>query len=87
MKPPNAGKGRKKGSKNKHPVAFREAVVQAFYLLGGVDGLVEWGSHNRTEFYRIASRLIPTELAPPAATDGQRVTKVTFEYVTDHATN
>jgi hypothetical protein len=62
-KPPSAGIGRKKGVPNKITVAFKQAVLEAFNdeRMGGSDGLVEWGLKNRTEFYRIAARLIPTE--------------------------
>ena len=63
-KPPSAGIGRKKGVPNKVTVAFKQAVLQAFNdeRMGGTDGLVTWGLLNRTEFYKIAARLIPTEL-------------------------
>ena len=65
--------GRKPGSKNKHTTAIREAFVAAFEELGGVEALVEWGRANQTDFYKLASKLIPTEitgaggdpLAPP----------------------
>lgn len=55
------GPGRPKGSKNKATLAIKEAVLQAFVRLGDVDGLVAWAQENRTEFYKIAARLIPTE--------------------------
>lgn len=45
------------------PMSFKTAVLEAFHRLGGVDSMVMWAVENPTEFYRIASRLIPTELA------------------------
>jgi hypothetical protein len=61
---PRAGAGRPKGSPNKVTAAFKQAVLLAFNdeRMGGTNGLVEWGLENRTEFYKIAARLIPTEV-------------------------
>lgn len=61
-KPPPPGPGRPKGSKNRVNIAFRDAVIEAFHGMGGVPGLITWGRTHRTEFYKIAARLIPTEL-------------------------
>lgn len=60
-RPPNAGKGRKKGTPNKVTTAFKEAVLTAFHEMGGTPALVLWGMENQTEFYKIAARLIPAE--------------------------
>ena len=57
--------GRKAGTPNKITRAFKTAVLEAFHELGGVNGLVIWGKKNRTEFYRIAARLIPHEVVGP----------------------
>lgn len=54
--------GRPKGSPNKVTAGMKAAVMAAFEDLGGIDAFVEWGSANKTEFYKIASRLIPTEV-------------------------
>lgn len=54
--------GRTKGTPNKVTRAFKEAVMIAFDELGGVNGLVQWGRKNPTEFYKVASRLIPHEV-------------------------
>ena len=58
---PNSGKGRIKGSQNKVTRAFKEAVLVAFHAMGGTAALTDWGRKNPTEFYKTASRLIPTE--------------------------
>ncbi len=66
-RPPNAGKGRKKGSQNKVTRVFRQGVLDAFEAMGGTDALTKWGKENQTEFYKIAARLIPTEVVGPGA--------------------
>lgn len=60
-KPPNAGKGRAKGVPNKLTKAAKEAFGLAFDGIGGVPALITWGKANRTEFYKLYARLIPTE--------------------------
>jgi len=54
--------GRKKGTPNKVTASTKDALVQAFTKLGGVPKLVAWGEENRTEFYRLWSKLVPTEV-------------------------
>lgn len=54
--------GRKKGSRNKTTLAIKAVLQQAFDDIGGVEALVSWGKDNRTEFYRIWSKLIPNEI-------------------------
>lgn len=73
-KPPNAGKGRKPGVPNKVTAAFKSALLEAFHELGGTSGLAKWGRKNRTEFYKIAARLIPHEVIGPGA-DGEHLVK------------
>lgn len=54
--------GRKKGTQNKFTKSFKDAVLEAFGRLGGVDHLSEWAQRNQSDFYRLAGRLIPTEV-------------------------
>lgn len=61
MKPPAAGKGRPKGALNKTTKAAKEAFAFAFDDMGGPQALSEWGKENRTEFYKLFSKLIPVE--------------------------
>ncbi|WP_082840302.1 hypothetical protein [Gemmata sp. SH-PL17] len=77
-KPPNAGKGRKKGTPNKFTGTVREAVLAAFGKLGGVRWLVKLGQTNPVEFARLLGRLLPREVSvtsssatspPPALSD------------------
>ena len=47
---------------NKFTGTFREAVQVVYDGLGGHSAFLEWASKNRSEYYRIASRLIPAEM-------------------------
>jgi dihydroorotase len=58
----NRGLGRPKGAKNKANRAIKNAFVEAFEKAGGVDGLVQWAIENRTDFYKLVSKLIPVEV-------------------------
>lgn len=71
--------GRVAGTPNKTTRAFKSAVLDAFNstTLGGVNGLIDWAKDNRTEFYKIAARLIPTEIVGPGD-DGEHKVTVTF---------
>ena len=53
--------GRPLGSKNKF-TTLKNAFIETFEELGGVDNLVEWARANQTEFYRMVARLMPKEV-------------------------
>ena len=53
--------GRQPGSPNKFTGTFRDAVQAVYRGLGGHSAFLAWARGNRSEFYRIASRLIPVE--------------------------
>lgn len=55
------GGGSRKGIPNRLTRAAKEAFGLAFEKTGGVKGLTEWAQENRTEFYKLYARLIPTE--------------------------
>ena len=61
---PKGNKGRPEGSKNKVTQSMRQAWMDAFEGIGGVEALIEWGSKekNRTAFYSLASKLIPIDI-------------------------
>lgn len=65
--------GRKKGTPNKLTGTFREAICLAYLSIGGHEAFARWASQNRTEFYRIAARLIPTEIKN---SDGEVITVI-----------
>ena len=54
--------GRLPGVNNKLTGAFRDAVRHVYTGLGGHANFLTWAQDNQTEFYRIASRLIPGEM-------------------------
>lgn len=56
------GSGRKAGVPNKVTMAAKEAFRLAFEKSGGAEALAEWAAENRTEFYKLYSRLIPVDL-------------------------
>jgi hypothetical protein len=55
------GPGRPKGLQNKVTRAAKEAFNIAFEGIGSVEALIAWGKKNRSEFYKLYARLIPTE--------------------------
>ena len=61
-KPPNAGKGRPKGARNKVTRALKESLLATFEEIGGLEAMATWARKNQTEFYKICARLIPTEV-------------------------
>lgn len=65
--------GRRTGTPNKITRAFREAVQSVYHDIGGDSGFAEWARENRTDFYKIAARLIPQELRH-AGGDGEPLT-------------
>lgn len=54
--------GRKVGVANRLTGTFRDAVQIAYNESGGHEAFTAWAKKNRTEFYKIASRLIPVEI-------------------------
>lgn len=55
--------GRKRGTPNKITTAFKDAVRTVYEEIGGNTAFAAWAKENPTDFYKIASRLIPTEIA------------------------
>ena len=63
--------GRKAGTPNKITTSIKEAFKQAFDEMGGVEALVNWGKANDTEFYKLASKLIPQDIKADLTSGGQ----------------
>lgn len=83
-KPPNAGKGRKKGVPNKITASVKEAFELAFKNLQNKPGakLDDWAEANPTDFYKIASKLIPSAVqAEVTGSVDHRITKIVREIV------
>lgn len=55
--------GRQPGTPNKLTAAFKDAVRIVYEDIGGHAAFAAWARENPTEFYRLAARLIPTEIA------------------------
>lgn len=64
MRTKTSGQGRPKGTPNKLTKTVKEAFEIAFQDLQNEPGakLSDWAKGNPTDFYRIASKLIPNEL-------------------------
>lgn len=52
----------RKGIPNKTTATAKEAFQLAFEGLGGHKALQDWAAENRTEYYKIYGRLIPTDV-------------------------
>ncbi|MDA8561022.1 DUF5681 domain-containing protein [Nitrospinae bacterium] len=52
--------GRASGSKNRF-TALKEAFIEAFDGIGGVEGLIAWARNNPDKFYPLLARLFPKE--------------------------
>lgn len=65
-KPPNAGKGRKKGSQNKLTRTVKEAFEHVFRDMQADPknpaNLRNWADREPDKFYPLAAKLIPTEV-------------------------
>ena len=56
------GPGRPKGIPNKTTLSVKQALVDAFDLMGGVPALVKWARTNQSEFYKLWCRLLPVQV-------------------------
>lgn len=56
--------GKPKGAVNKTTKLVKEVFAEAFYKLQSdpVNNLVSWAKTEPTEFYKLASKLIPTQM-------------------------
>jgi hypothetical protein len=62
-KPPAAGKGRPKGSKNKTTANIKAAIEEAFDKAGGVDYLVRLAAEDPRTFCSLVGKVIPTTIS------------------------
>jgi UV DNA damage repair endonuclease len=67
-----------KGTPNKITKSVREQFASAFYELQEDSdvNLVAWGKDNPTEFYRLASKLIPLQLLSEAEQTRQTIIQI-----------
>jgi hypothetical protein len=54
--------GRPKGCKNKTTKSVKEALVAAYAAIGGDETLAGWAKQNKTDFYKIWSKMLPTDV-------------------------
>lgn len=54
--------GRPKGGLNKSTASAKAAMEEAFENMGGVASLKQWGNDNPTDFYKLWSKLIPSDI-------------------------
>lgn len=54
--------GRQPGSPNQNTKAVKDALWSAFNGIGGLRTFQLWALENQTEFYKLWSRMMPTEL-------------------------
>jgi hypothetical protein len=60
--PAKPGPGRPAGTPNKIGAQVKENLIDVFELLGGKIAMTEWARENRTEFYKLYARLMPTQV-------------------------
>jgi hypothetical protein len=73
FRPPAAGKGRPRGSKNRLGLEAKEAIALAFQGIGGVPALTAWAATHREAFYKLYAKLIPVELHGSSPNGGIQV--------------
>jgi type IV secretory pathway TrbF-like protein len=71
-------KGRPKGTQNKLTRTVKETVLDTFNLLqeDRTANLLSWAKEEPTEFYKIASKLIPTEVKAKVEVTEKQVFKI-----------
>jgi hypothetical protein len=72
--PPRAGMGRPKGSKNKFTTNIKEAILESFQRLGGVDYLEEQGRKNPVAYLMLLKSIMPLQVS---GVDGQPIMVIT----------
>lgn len=54
--------GRPKGAPNRLSSIVKQNIIDVFDLIGGTEGMVKWAKRNKTQFYKLYARLLPTEV-------------------------
>ena len=81
--PPNAGKGRRKGSLNKVSGEIRAMIVQALESAGGMDYLAAQAQANPAAFMSLLGKLVPSELRAELA--GSLTVETSFDAIMERA--
>ena len=88
-RPPNAGKGRKKGVPNKTTATMKQAIAAVYVALqkdhaadnglpGDHEHFTQWAKDNATEFYKIAAKLLPLQITGDEGGPIQAAVSVAF---------
>ena len=80
--PRPANAGRRPGSQNKVTRDFKAAVAAVFNAGGGEGWLLKWAKKNPGEFFTIAARLVPKEIAGEidVHTTGEPTVRIVLPY-------
>lgn len=84
-KPPNAGKGRKKGVPNKTTALLKDAVLEAAKQAGGGrDGLIAYlkkqaQAENPGPFMALLGRVLPLQIGVDPDSDGNVIFQTVYE--------
>lgn len=62
FRPPNAGKGRPKGSRNKDTALIRDMIAQALHEVGGVEYLARCAESHPGPFLGLIGKVMPVQL-------------------------
>ena len=54
--------GRKAGTPNKATALAKDNILAVFNRIGGTAAMAEWATENKTEFYKLYSKLIPVDM-------------------------
>jgi len=60
--PPNAGKGRARGSKNKTTVLLKEAIEESFANVGGAEYLTAMALQEPKAYLTLLSKILPAKI-------------------------
>src|SRR6516165_97343 len=83
------GPGRPPGSQSRVTIALKEAILQAGELAGGKEGLVGYltmlARDNSSAYAGLLAKILPTQLAADAESNGGASAQITFTRVIVHA--
>lgn len=74
--PPNAGKGRKKGSKNKVTKALKDMILGALDDAGGQAYLMKQAKENPGAFLTLIGKVLPQDIKAAVKVDQPIVVKI-----------
>jgi|GEM_PF-1974380 len=60
--PPNAGQGRRRGSKNKTTVLLKEAIEESFANVGGAEYLTQMAQLEPRAYLALLAKILPAKI-------------------------